>query len=70
MKQEIHTVEILEHKTREDYVIIEEDDNQRSETYCHGYDGEDAHLYEMINELRRENPYTTVKLVLLRTVNV
>lgn len=64
------TTEVINHNTREDYVLIENSENHRAEIHCHGYDGEDCHLYEMVKELKFENPSFMYSLQFIRQVNV
>lgn len=54
-----------EHKTMQQYIIKEVNSEYTCELYEHGYDFEDDHIYEMIRELKIDNPksYFTVKLL-------
>ena len=58
------------YNTREDYVIIEESEDIRAEIHCHGYDNEDGHLYDLIKEMRFENPKNKYRLMFIRQVIV
>ena len=74
-----------EHSTLENYVIVEEYRNrdgenvQKSEIYMHGYDSEDDHLHDFMEECResarselKSNEYLSynISLHLLRQIPV
>ena len=58
------------HKTRDEYVIIEETNDYRSEVSMHDFDGCDSIITAFIRECKFENPDARYSYVHLRTVNL
>lgn len=59
-----------EHRTREAYVILERGDDVNSDSYMHGYDDEDDHIFELLRELKIEYPNRRYTYRLTKSVNL